>query len=354
MIKALVSTPFIPISRFPHSHRGSQGVIYADMIRQAGGREVTCNMSLDLYHEDFNQFDELWVYHGNDFDGHLNLFGGMQNFPYAHNFRNFSRFKGKVYSLAIPFPDYHGLLSHKMNLDRKAGRDMQQEWKDADMDNLLRMQREAVTVTHPHVTPRLVIGDSHSICLYRPGWTVQSIPFKTLHGALKIGIRNLLPPCYESWDQVSELDLYFGNIDVRHHLLRQEDPERAVEELVDAYTQQAEGLCEWGKRRVKIYELLPIEDERRRIPKTGYYEGAPFYGSREDRDRLRKRFRDLLETYAGSLEIVRWTVPLLNDKGELDMRKMERPKSVHLSRDAYPYWRGKEWTGDPTELTGEE
>lgn len=354
MTKALVSTPFIPISKFPHSHRGAQGVIYADMIR-ATGLDVTCNMSLDLYHEDFNAFDQLWVYHGNDWTNHLNLFGGLQNFPYAFNFENFCRFKGPVFSLGIDFPDYHSMLHHKIDLAVGKGKPVQPEWLRIDWDNLKRMQAEAVTVVHPNPTNRLVIGDSHAICLYRPGWTMESIPFKTLHGALNIGLENLLPAVYGGdWDAVSEVDLYFGNIDIRHHICRQEDPSGAVRDLAVRYVDHAVHLAEKGcGRRVRIYEPLPIENESRTIPKTGYYDGKPFHGTWEERNKARFDLAKEIETlltydrfYKGrGVELVRWTGHLFNSRGELDFKKMERPKSIHLSRAAYPYWQGVDWNG---------
>ena len=31
---------------------------------------------------------------------------------------------------------------------------------------------------------------------------------------------------------------------------------------------------------------------------------------------------------------------LLNKKGELDFDYMEKPQSIHLSREYYPYWTG--------------
>jgi hypothetical protein len=350
MTKALVAAPFIPISKFPHSHRGAQGVIYADMLR-ARGLDVTCNMSLDLYHEDFNLYDELYVYHGNDWTGHLNIFGGLQNFPYAHNFENFTRFRGKVYSLAVPFPDYHGMLHHKMSLVNAAGKPMQDEWKRADWDNLKRMQDTAVTVVHPNLTGNLILGDSHSICLYRPGWTVQSIPFKTLYGALSIGLENMLPSAYEGSWNIQKLDLYFGNIDVRHHLGRQEDPVESTRILAMSYIEQADNLSVRHGVETKIYELLPIENESRTIPKTGWYEGAPYHGDWSLRNELRLVFRDVLDTHTDG-RWVHWTDHLLNEKGELDFKKMERPKSVHLSRDAYPHWQGRDWNGPDDTLTG--
>ena len=33
---AIMNCPFIPIAARPQSHRGAQGVIYADMLKQSG------------------------------------------------------------------------------------------------------------------------------------------------------------------------------------------------------------------------------------------------------------------------------------------------------------------------------
>ncbi len=342
MTKALIAAPFIPISKFAYSHRGAQGVIYADMIRNTG-KDVTVNMSLDLYHPDFNEFDELYVYHGNDWGGDLNLFGGLKDFPYTFNFVNFSKFKGKVYSLAIDFPDYHAMLWHKIQLTIKAGvKPINPLWNEADWDNLLRMQREAVTVKHPGPeTHKIVIGDSHAICLYRPGWMVNSVPHKTLHGALKEGLSSF---CASLCPNPTHVDFYFGNIDVRHHLARQPVPEDAVCQLADEYVAQACDLHLKGVN-VSIYELLPIEDPKRTIPKTGWFEGTPYFGSWEERKNLRDLFCDIIDGELGSSgpRFVRWTRPLLNEKDELDFRCMEQPKSVHLSRAFYPHWQGSEY-----------
>ena len=34
---------------------------------------------------------------------------------------------------------------------------------------------------------------------------------------------------------------------------------------------------------------------------------------------------------------------MFNDRGELDFKYMEKPQSVHISREYYPHWQGWEW-----------
>jgi hypothetical protein len=339
-MKALVTAPFIPIARNLSSHRAAQGVIYADQLRQSGV-DVTVNMSLDLYHKDHNQFDVMYVYHGNDWSGHLNLFGGLKEFPHVDNFVNFSKFKGKVYSLNIDFPDYHSDLMHKINLMKEKGTDskIDPRWNEVDWDNLVRMHREAITINTNELVlyDKAAMGDSHAICMYRPGWMINSVPFKTLHGALSMGLESFFP---SNKIEFTKLEYYFGNIDIRHHLMRQENPEQATRELVRKYFDAADAL----NKPVLIYEPLPIENPRRAIPKTGWYEGTPFYGTWEERNEIRDIFVNEAEKrQTNRVQLFHWIGKLKNHLGELDFKCMEQPKSVHLSREYYPHWQGLEY-----------
>ena len=343
---ALLTAPFIPIAKNLSSHRAAQGVIYADQLKQAGV-DLTVNMSLDLYHEDHNKFDEMYVYHGNDWSGHLNLFGGLKEFPHVDNFLNFSKFKGKVYSLIIPFPDYHAQLKHKVDLANEKNKEIDPRWNQVDWDNIFRMEKES-TIVDPNVQVyynKVATGDSHAICMYRPGWMVNSVPFKTLHGALKQGLMNFV---YFNPDfagrRLEEVEFYFGNIDVRHHLLRQPDPIQATKDLVMEYFKQAHEVSKNTNATVKIYELLPIENEKRHIPKTGWYEKKPYFGSQKDRNDIRKLFKEECKKYVTDrVQLFEWIGGMFNDRGELDFKYMEKPQSVHISREYYPHWQGWEW-----------
>ena len=315
-MKNIINCPFIPIAKRHASHRGAQGVIYGDMIKQKYGH---CDVNYGGEIVDHNQYDNLWVYHGSDYSGGLNMFGGVYGFPYVQNTVNFSKFKGQVYSIGIDFPPYHEMLKNKLE---SAKREVQPEWEQVDLENLKRMHDTAIRVDYPNPTDKLVIGDSHSICMYRPGWTVNSVPFKTLNGALKEGFDSFIPHDYK------ELHCYFGNIDVRHHIIRLE---ASIIDLADRYMEEA------GKYNAKIYELLPIENESRKIPQSGYHKGQPFWGSWQERSDIRNQFNDYIEKEYG---IIRWTDKLYNNIGELDFKYMEKPKSIHLSREFYPYWNG--------------
>lgn len=334
-MKAILNCPFIPIASRVASHRGAQGAIYADMIRQSG-YEVDVNWSGKI--EDHNKYDVMFVYHGNDWQGTVNIFGGVQGFPYAFNTRNFSKFKGQVYSLAVDFPPYHEFIRDRIQGAKARDVDIQQEFLDVDLANLERMYKTAITVKYPFITDKVVIGDSHSICMYRPGWTVNSVPFKTLHGALKTGLQKFVEDVTPLQD-VNAVECYFGNIDIRHHVCRiGNDYKKNVDVLVGEYVRQVEAL---PVKDVAIYELLPIEDESRKLPKSGYFEGKPFWGSWAQRNEARLYFREKLEETVTRAKVIRWTDYLLNKYGQLDFEHMEKPKSIHLSRGSYPHWQGE-------------
>jgi hypothetical protein len=329
-MKTLVTSPFTHVSSNIHSHRAAQAAIYANQLEETG-YEVHLDRTGNI-HPDINSFDEIFVYHGNDWGGSLNLFGGMKNYGNIDNLIRYSKIKGPVYSLWIDHPKYSEMLKPRMKDD------IHPDWHKVDWDNLKVLEDTAVTVREIESVNRAVAGDSHAICMYRPGWFVNSVPFKTLHGALKEGLSTFIQPYHEI------AEFYFGNIDVRHHLCRQPNPEQAARDLANRYYEQ---LARLDLAKVSAYELLPIENESRALPKTGYYKGTPFYGSWEDRNRCRLIFKEEMRKLCaqGSVNFIEWTSYLLNDKFELDFEHMEKPKSVHLSRDSYPHWQGRKWSG---------
>ena len=333
-MKSILNSPLSTISDKPTSHKSSQAVIYGDMLKQS-------NINIDINYNgeltNHNNYDSMYVYHGNDWSGTLNLFGGAEGYCNGYKFTNlvnFSNFKGKVYSLGIDFPPYHELIQNKI---KNVSDDIKKIWSSVDMDNLKRMYDTSEKIVFPNITNKLILGDSHSICMYRPGWTIHSIPFKTLNGALDIGLENLIRQV-APLNEIDELELYFGNIDIRHHLCRLNNEEE-TKKLVRRYIKSVESL---PIDTISIYEPLPIEDESRKIPKSGFYKGKPFWGSWEERNNCRELFRDELIKNADRVKVILWTDYLLNNKKQLDFRHMEKPQSVHLSRGSYPFWKGND------------
>jgi len=338
-MKTAVISPFTPISKNIASHRSAEGFIYADQIKRAG-IHVDVHMTGNQF--DYSDYDRLYVYHGNEWAesvvGGLNLFGGMKDYSNIDGVIQYSKFKGQIYSLKINHPEYHSFLQRRISLLESKNKleDVNPKWRNVDWDNFAKIYEKSLTIDPNLISPtdKLAIGDSHSICLYRPGWMVNSNPFKTLYGALKQNLSSFL---YDF--KLNKLEFYFGNIDIRHHLCRQPNPEEATRDLVRQYFDQIKQL----NIRAGVREPLPIENESRVVPKTGMYKGTAFYGSWKERDEVRLIFKDECKKQCTeNVYLIEWVDYLMNDKGELDFKCMEKPKSIHLSREYYPHWTGKE------------
>jgi hypothetical protein len=328
-MKILLTSPFTPVSSNIHSHRAAQAAIYAEQLSSLGN--VHLDRTGDI-HPDPVSFDEVYTYHGNDWFGSLNLFGGMKNYGNIDKLIRYSKLKAPVHSLWIDHPKYSEMLKPRLDGD------IHPDWHLVDWENLKKIEDTAITVREIETTNRAVAGDSHAICMYRPGWFVNSVPFKTLHGALKEGLQTFIEPHHKI------AEFYFGNIDVRHHLNRLPNMEQRTRNLANRYHEQ---LVSLDLEEVSAYELLPIENESRVLPKTGYYKGSPFYGSWEQRNKARLIFKDEMKNLCAKsrVKFIDWVDPLLNNSGELDFECMEKPKSVHLSRNSYPHWQGRKWSG---------
>ena len=354
-MKSIIAAPFIPISNTIASHRAAQGIIYADLLNHYHTDNIHVSLSrpnvqgagaiLENKMEDFNEYDRLYIYHGNDrMEGakDLNFFGGTKWFPHAYNIRNISKFKGEVYSIGYDMPDYAYMLEYKFKCHQKREGNLDAvvpEFLEVDIENLRKMQERSITIRPQHPTwDGLVIGDSHAICMYREGYNVNSVPYKTLHGALKEGLKTFI-----NKSDVKHIECYFGNIDIRHHICRQEDPKQSIRDLVDEYIEQLKAMDMESK---VIYELLPIENESRTLPKTGKYLGEPFHGSWAERNAARLYFKEyaMQKVQGTGIEFREWLTPsYYNVLGELSFDAMEKPKSVHLSRAYYPHWQGLEY-----------
>jgi len=329
-MKKVLLTGLGPISNKIHSHKAAQAIIYADQLKQAG-MDVTINLVSNKI-KDYSPYEEIYFYHGSDWSGNLNLFGGIQAYPNKEYVSALSHFSGKIKSIIVDFPDYANMFTDRLN---KAN----MHWDDVHWGNLRRLQVEAETVD-PNMVKRyrnIAFGDSHAICMYRPGWENVSVPFSTLHGSINRGFESFIP----EGGEYDLIETYFGNIDIRHHLCRFDNPIEEAKKLADRYGSEVDRMRSVYKADVTAWEPLPIEDVSRKIPKTGWYKGTPFYGTWEQRNDVRNAFTERLKSHT---QVFEWTDKLLNPIGQLDFGSMEKPQSVHLSRESYPHWQGKSWT----------
>ena len=179
-------------------------------------------------------------------------------------------------------------------------------------------------LAHGLVSRKGVIGDSHALSVWKPEHSLDFTAGRTLHGFLK---RETVEEINSRFD---ETILYFGNIDLRFHLMRQENPQQATADLFNRYVAFAKQL-----KKATLVELLPVEHESRKIPGTGLYKKQPFFGTREERMQVREIANEIINN--SGLEVIQWPSEWIDADGTKMLDILEMKQSVHLRPKHYPY-----------------
>jgi hypothetical protein len=179
-------------------------------------------------------------------------------------------------------------------------------------------------LAHGLESRKAVIGDSHALSVWKPQHTLDFTAGRTLHGFLK---RESIEQINNRFDEVT---LYFGNIDLRFHLMRQENPQQATADLFNRYVDFAKQL-----KKATLVELLPVEHESRKIPGTGLYKKQPFFGTRLERMQLREIANEIINN--SGLEVIQWPTEWIDEDGTKMLDILEMKQSVHLRPKHYPY-----------------
>lgn len=348
-----------------YSHTGSWAFLRKNQLKHVGVEAQVLNEKGRGIRSDWSEFDTVYIYHTMDFEPDhpycINVFDG----PQEHTAKYFERIiwavnsHVKLVSLDYPMPNYGYRCKRKKERASETSK-MSDYWRNVDWD-AVQAKCDAITdwildpgveFTKPyqgrtkdlwikqcegikHLHDRVVMGDSHAHSAYTPKSLVLRKDGRTLRGITKKGIQKEITDFGYDYKQVKALTCYWGNIDVRHHLCRESDPKQATLDLLKAY--EAE-LLKHRDMQIEVVSLLPIEDESRKLPSTGYYLGTPFYGSRAQRQEIVKLFNDTLREMANrhGWTMFNWPEAWYTMDGvEFMETMMERPRSVHLARRYY-------------------
>ncbi len=313
-----------PITDRINSHKGSWSRLLAMQLRDLGFQDVEVVGSKESRQDDaWEDYDVLILEHGMEFRGQVfNMFGGLTDEVVCRLWR-LANFPGRIISADQPMPSLQQLL-----MKRKEDHTL---WAKKELGEALEKQRANIDY-FDRVYPGsgIMVGDSHILSVARPGYEISRNDGKTLYGATQSGIDSF----FEPGRSYTHLTVYFGNIDIRHHLMRQEHAPNALLNLVEALALQ---LVLTKIPNIELIAPLYIEDESRVLPKTGWYKDTPFYGTWEQRETLRVYMTQLLKYYAelNGWTLWEWPKTFLNTKGQLSFDVMEGSKSVHLSRQFY-------------------
>ena len=314
----------ILVGRFsdrPSSHKSAWPFMLRNQLINAGYTDVTVITDDAI---DWSDFDCVVIDHGMEYKGTFNIFGGANDELYHQVNRLFSQ--TRLYSMHHDMPDIGDLIRKRV----KTGTDLFKTL-EARADEATELCKTITRLDNMVKTNKLCFGDSHSFSMYTPGQMVSRNDGLTMFGALKKGLKSYMFP----WTE--ELTIYLGNIDIRHHLMRQEKPAESLNKLITDYENQLLSLQEDGINKIEVIQALPIENESRKLPKTGFYKGTPFAGTWAERTELVTQFNRLVEAMCDRNGWACYKHPevYLNADGELSFDVMEKPKSVHLAREFY-------------------
>lgn len=294
------------------------------------------NKQVEVLHnnEDWNNYDEIYLYHGMEFKGSLNLFGGA-TIENAKFYERIGTTSAKLISLDMPMPDYGFLCSSRKTAD--------DYWKAIDWEAISKKCLEVKEYYLNPNTDKLIIGDSHSFSTFYSNAMVVRKDGRTLKGVLRKTIKKEIEDNNIDITQLNYITCYWGNIDIRHHILRNSDPKKEIDEILLEYERQ---LLDLNIQNIELVELLPIEDESRRIPKTGFFENTPFYGSQKERTIIMEYFNNKLKQLCEKNNwklFTRTQEMFIITSIEYMNTYMERPKNVHLAPlyHRWDYWNNK-------------
>jgi len=277
--------------------------------------------------------DKVYIDHGVNFGGTMNLFGGVTKEIYDKI--NLVASHDNIVSLDHDMPDWGAMFKKRIG-SKSTYEGITEKWCDmlsARLKNVPSLKQEDLEYDS------ISVGDSHTLAFSGPNHRVFRNDGKTLHGSLKNGLVNLL----RGVEPTGSVFISLGSIDIRHHLLRHDN--RDLKAMIQEYVKQGTEI-EYKYEGVQVYYCypVPVEYEERRLPKTGYYKGTPFFGTQQERAALTKEFIDILEDESGGMTIDPPSHWYTMDPQKYAETIMENNSSVHISP---PYYYRKDWGESP-------
>jgi len=289
-----------------NSQGGGYGLIQTKMLFDEHPHDT---VDVNPSPSDWGSYDLLYICEGVNFvEGSFNVPGGPQNI-HTEKMKAISQFEGEIRFSNSQF-DFN-----KFNQRLK----VEGQFPDTSM-----IAWYNTFLAHGLVSRKGIIGDSHALSVWKPGYSLDFTAGRTLHGFLK---RETVEAINSRFDETTT---YFMNIDIRFHLMRQENPKDATKDLIGRYIDFSSRL-----KNNTIVEPLPIEHESRKIPGTGLYKKQPFFGTREERMEIRQIAIEMIRN--SDQKYISWPKEWIDEDGTKMLDILEMKQSVHLRPKHYPY-----------------
>jgi len=307
----------IPVNKKSHVYGWSKK--WSDLLN------VKIDHKCEQYHE------IAYIDHGANFSGTLNLFGGANKDVFDRINRVMT--SEKVVSLDHEMPDYGEMLRKRIGA-KTTYEGITEAWCDR-LSIKCKWVKSLKMEEHPNVSKGITVGDSHTIAYANKGDVIFRNDGKTLYGALKEGLNTFMRDAlFNKANRDTPVTFCFGSIDIRHHICRHGDLDKT---MIERYIDQAYSVT----NKPFFAKPVPVEFEERRIPKSGFYKGEPFYGSWEDRWNVTGEFITHLHDLLPKEQIIgppeEW---YRMDPEKYAKTHMELSSSFHI---APIYYRSENW-----------
>lgn len=268
--------------------------------------------------------DVVYIDHGANFGGTLNLFGGANKEVYDRI--NLIMSCDNIVSLDWDMPDYGEMLKKRIGANTTHS-GITEKWCDLLSDrckNIPSLKQQDL------VTDGVTIGDSHTIAFSSKGDRVYRKDGRTLFGTIKRGL--------EVSGKRGRVTVCLGSIDIRHHILRHHD--FSLKYTLKEYVRMGNQLAD----EVWFAAPVPVEFEGRRIPKSGYFKKTPFFGSWQERYDLTNEFIEILYDESKGKVVMPPKEWYTMDPEKYANTYMEYGSSFHI---APPYYNRNDWGVTP-------
>lgn len=306
----VITNPLSNIPKIETSHNYGHAKIWADQLKADIDHKCSSNVK---------KYDVVYINHGVNFSGSINLFGGISK-DIFHRVNTIMSCDNLV-SLDWDMPDWAD------NFRKRIGKNstyngVTEEWCDkvqSKISNIPVLKQEDLEMEG------ITVGDSHTLAFSAMTDKIYRKDGFTLHGALKIGLKNI----FRDKPIEGNITFCFGSIDIRHHLLRHDNVD--LKAMIKEYIKQAKECSD----NPKFAAPVPVEYEGRKLPKTGYYKGTPFYGSQSERKRITTEFIDILTEESNNNVVKPPNFWYDMDPEKYALNFMERNSSVHIAPPFY-------------------
>ena len=191
-----------PISNIPkneksHVHGWTQ--VWRDQLNASIDHKCTPQIT---------KADVVYIDHGANFGGSLNLFGGANKEVYDRI--NLIMSCDNIVSLDWDMPDYGEMLKKRLEAPTTY-KGINHMWCNAVSKRI----RSITSLKQKDLkTDGVIFGDSHTIAFSDSGDRVYRTDGKTLFGSIRKGLRQ------DIQEPLGRLTISLGSIDIRHHILR--------------------------------------------------------------------------------------------------------------------------------------